>query len=93
MRMPGRQKGTSMLEIVLMWLIAGGVVGWLANQIMTKDSYGTQTDLIIGAVSGLIGGLLFPQLGFLLGGGYLGHIVNPAVGAVIGVFASRYVKK
>jgi uncharacterized membrane protein YeaQ/YmgE (transglycosylase-associated protein family) len=82
-----------MLEIVLIWLIAGAIVGWLANQIMTKDSYGLQTDLLIGAISGLVGGLLFPQFGFLLGGGYLGHIVNPTVGAVIGTFAGRYVKK
>ena len=37
--------------------------------------------------------VLFPQLGFLLGGGLLGHIVNGVVGAVIGVFASRYVKQ
>ena len=82
-----------MLEIVLIWLIAGAIVGWLANQIMTKDSYGLQTDLLIGAASGLVGGLLLPQLGILLGGGYLGHIVNPTIGAVIGTFAARFVKK
>ena len=72
------------MEVVVLWLGAGAIVGWLANQIMVKDSYGTQTDLIIGAVGGLIGGVLFPQFGFLLGGGYLGHIVNPTIGAVIG---------
>jgi uncharacterized membrane protein YeaQ/YmgE (transglycosylase-associated protein family) len=82
-----------MLEIVVIWLVAGAIVGWLASQIMTKDSYGIQTDVIIGVAGGFIGGLLFPQFGFLLGGGYLGHIVNPTVGAVIAVFASRYVKK
>lgn len=81
------------MEVILLWLIAGAIVGWLASQIMTKDSYGLQTDLIIGAVGGLIGGVLFPQFGFLLGGGYLGHIVNPAVGAVIAIFGSRFVKK
>lgn len=81
-----------MLEILLMWVIAGAVVGWLASQIMTNRSYGTQGDIVVGAVGGLIGGLLFPQIGFLLGGGLLGHIVNGVVGAVIGVFASRYVK-
>ena len=56
------------MEVVVLWLGAGAIVGWLANQIMVKDSYGTQTDLIIGAVGGLIGGVLFPQFGFLLGG-------------------------
>jgi len=81
------------MEVIILWLVAGAIVGWLANQIMTKDSYGMQTDLIIGAVGGLIGGVLFPQFGLLLGGGYLGHIVNPVIGAVIAVFASRYVKK
>ena len=81
-----------MLEILLMWVVAGGVVGWLANQIMTNRSYGTQGDIVVGAIGGLIGGLLVPQIGFLLGGGLLGHIVNGVVGAVIGVFASRYVK-
>ena len=68
------------MEVIVLWLFAGAVVGWLANQIMVKESYGQQTDLIIGTVGGLVGGVLFPQLGFLLGGGYLGHIVNPVVG-------------
>lgn len=81
------------MEAILLWLIAGAIVGWLASQIMTKDSFGMQTDLIIGTVGGLVGGVLLPQLGFLLGGGYLGHIVNPVIGAVIATFASRFVKK
>ena len=92
-RMLGSGRRKHSCEVVVLWLIAGAIVGWLANQIMVKDSYGTQTDLIIGAVGGLVGGVLFPQLGFLLGGGYLGHIVNPVVGAVIAIFASRFVKK
>jgi uncharacterized membrane protein YeaQ/YmgE (transglycosylase-associated protein family) len=84
-----------MLEVVLVWLIAGAIVGWLGNQIMTKNSFGAQNDVIIGAVGGLIGGVLFPQFGLLLGGSgsYLGHLVNAVIGAVIAVFASRYVKK
>ena len=81
------------METLTMWVVSGGVVGWLANQIMTNRTFGTQGDLIVGAVGGLVGGMLFPQIGFLLGGGLLGHIVNGVVGAVIAVFASRYVQK
>ena len=81
------------LSILVMWVGSGAIVGWLANQIMTDRSYGLQGDLIVGAAGGLVGGLFFPALGFLLGGGLLGHIVNGVVGAVIGVFASRYVKQ
>jgi uncharacterized membrane protein YeaQ/YmgE (transglycosylase-associated protein family) len=80
-------------SVLVMWVVSGGVVGWLANQIMTNRTFGTQGDLIIGAVGGLVGGLFFPALGFLLGGSLLGHIVNGVVGAVIAVFASRYVQK
>lgn len=82
-----------MLEIVIVWLFVGAVVGWLASQIMTTGGFGMQGDIIIGVVGALIGGLLFPQLGFLLGGGTLGQIVNSVVGAVIAVFVSRMVKK
>jgi hypothetical protein len=31
-------------------------------------------------------------MGILLGGGYLGHLINPVVGAVVGIFGSRYLK-
>jgi len=80
------------METLIMWAGSGAVIGWLASQIMTDRSYGTQGDVLVGAVGGLVGGVLFPTLGFLLGGGLLGHIVNGVVGAVIGVFASRYIK-
>jgi uncharacterized membrane protein YeaQ/YmgE (transglycosylase-associated protein family) len=82
----------SILTILIIWLIVGATVGWLSSQIMTTGGFGTQGDIIVGTVGGLIGALLFPQLGFLLGGGFLGHIVNSAVGAVIAVFASRKLK-
>ena len=74
------------------WVLAPSSAGWPTKS-WSKTVTAQQTDLIIGAVGGLVGGVLFPQFGFLLGGGYLGHIVNPVIGAVIAVFASRFVKK
>jgi uncharacterized membrane protein YeaQ/YmgE (transglycosylase-associated protein family) len=81
-----------MLEILVIWVGAAAVVGWLASQIMPAGGFGTQGDIIVGVVGGLIGALLLPQLGILLGGGFLGHLINPVVGAVVGIFASRYLK-
>ena len=81
-----------MLEILIIWLGAGATVGWLASQIMPTGGFGTQGDIIVGVVGGLIGALLLPQLGILLGGGYLGHIVNPVIGSVVAIFASRHLK-
>jgi uncharacterized membrane protein YeaQ/YmgE (transglycosylase-associated protein family) len=81
-----------MLEILVIWVGAAAVVGWLASQIMPAGGYGIQGDIIVGVVGGLIGALLLPQMGILLGGGYLGHLINPVVGAVVGIFGSRYLK-
>ena len=45
-----------------------------------------QGDIIVGVVGGLVGGLLFPQLGFLLGGGSSATSSTPVIGAVDGDF-------
>jgi uncharacterized membrane protein YeaQ/YmgE (transglycosylase-associated protein family) len=81
-----------MLEILIIWIGAGATVGWVGSPIMTTGGFGIQGDIIVGVVGGLIGALLLPQLGILLGGGYLGHIVNPVIGSIIAIFASRHLK-
>ncbi len=87
------KQGNIMLGTVVIWLIVGGIAGWLASQIMTEGGFGMQGDIIIGVVGALIGGLLFPQLGLFLGGGPLANIINASLGSVIGIFVSRYAKK
>jgi uncharacterized membrane protein YeaQ/YmgE (transglycosylase-associated protein family) len=78
---------------LIIWAAVGAIVGWLASQIMTQGSAGVQTDLLVGAAAGIIGGLFFwKAIGFNLGGqsaALLGYIVNAALGAVIGTFAWR----
>jgi uncharacterized membrane protein YeaQ/YmgE (transglycosylase-associated protein family) len=78
---------------IIIWAVVGAVVGWLANQIMTKGGLGLQNDLIVGVVGAVLGGFIFPAF-FFLGGPQallLGHIVNAALGAVIATFVARYV--
>jgi uncharacterized membrane protein YeaQ/YmgE (transglycosylase-associated protein family) len=80
--------------ILIIWAVVGAVIGWLASQIMTKGSFGIQGDIMVGVGSAVVGGLLFPAIGFRLGGQaaeLLGHIVNSALGAVIGTFVGRLV--
>lgn len=84
------------LSVFIIWALVGAVVGWLASQIMTQGGYGVQGDLLIGVAGGIIGGIIFPAIGFRLGGQaaeLLGHIVNSALGAVIGTFAGRLYKQ
>ena len=52
---------------ILIWLIIGGIVGWLASIIMKRDGQqGIIMNVVVGIVGAFIGGLL---IGPLLGAG------------------------
>jgi uncharacterized membrane protein YeaQ/YmgE (transglycosylase-associated protein family) len=51
---------------IIMWLIIGGVVGWLASLIMRRDA---QQGIILNVVVGIVGAML---AGFLFNGGSIG---------------------
>lgn len=45
---------------VILWLLAGALVGWLASLIMRRDgSQGFLGDILVGIVGAFIGGILF----------------------------------
>lgn len=50
---------------ILIWLIVGGVIGWLASLIMRRDAQqGILLNIVVGIVGSFIGGfLLAPMLG------------------------------
>ena len=48
---------------IIIWLVVGGVVGWLASMIMRTDA---QQGLLLNIVVGIVGAFL---AGFLLNGG------------------------
>jgi len=50
---------------IILWLVIGGVVGWLASIVMKRDgSQGIILDIVVGIVGALIGGWLFgPMIG------------------------------
>jgi uncharacterized membrane protein YeaQ/YmgE (transglycosylase-associated protein family) len=79
-------------SFVVLWGVVGAVIGWLASQIMEKGRLGGLNDVLAGLAGAIVGGWLFPAF-FFLGGQQapvLGHIVNAALGAVIGTFAARF---
>jgi uncharacterized membrane protein YeaQ/YmgE (transglycosylase-associated protein family) len=76
------QEGTLMGFIV--WLIIGGVVGWLASLVMRTDA---QQGIILNIVVGIVGAFL---AGLLLGGGNINqdpldltNILYSLLGAII----------
>jgi len=50
---------------IILWLVIGGIVGWLASIVMRRDgSQGIVLNIVVGIVGAVIGGwLLSPLLG------------------------------
>jgi len=50
---------------IILWLVIGGVVGWLASIVMKRDgSQGIFLNIVVGIVGAMLGGwLLGPMLG------------------------------
>jgi uncharacterized membrane protein YeaQ/YmgE (transglycosylase-associated protein family) len=84
--------------VILIWAVVGGIIGWLASQIMTEGGYGVLVDILIGVVAGVLGAIILPRLPYIgvlvrLSGGDLSQLVNAAIGAVVGTFVGRTVKR
>lgn len=45
---------------IIIWLVIGGVVGWLAGMIM-RDNQGILMNIVVGIVGAFIGGALFSR--------------------------------
>ncbi len=81
------------LESLIIWLVVGGIAGWLAGMVVKGGGYGLIGDIIVGILGGLIAGWLLPQLGIAIGGGLIGSIINAFIGAVILLIVIRMVKR
>lgn len=65
----------------IIWLVVGGIIGWLASIVMRTDAQqGIILNVVVGIIGSFLGGLLF---GARLGGGTLGGLISAFLGAVI----------
>ena len=68
---------------IIMWLIIGGVVGWLASMVMRTDAQqGILLNIVVGIVGAFIGGLVFSG-GSINDGVTLYSFLVSLVGAII----------
>jgi uncharacterized membrane protein YeaQ/YmgE (transglycosylase-associated protein family) len=84
--------GTNTLVSILIIIVIGGVIGWLANMIV-KSGLGLAGDIIVGIVGSVLGGWLLPRLGLALGGGLVGTIITGVIGAVIILLIVKLIKR
>ncbi|MGE4243271.1 GlsB/YeaQ/YmgE family stress response membrane protein [Ramlibacter sp.] len=71
----------------LIWLIVGGIVGWLASLVMRTDGQqGMLLNVVVGIVGAFLGGLIISPLvgvGTINDGISIGSIVVSLIGAII----------
>ena len=70
-------------ESLIIWLIVGGVAGWLAGLIMRGFGFGIVGNIIVGIVGAFLAGWLLPMVGVSIGAGIVGAIIHALIGAII----------
>ena len=71
---------------LIMFLLIGGIAGWLGSTIMKGGGFGLIGNIVVGIVGAVIGGFVFGVLG-LSASGMVGSIITATVGAVIFYFS------
>ncbi len=80
---------------ILLWIILGGIAGWLASIIMKNDyNQGTVVDIILGIVGSVVGGFImnfFGQAGVT--GFNLYSLIVSTIGAVVVIWVGRLLRR
>jgi uncharacterized membrane protein YeaQ/YmgE (transglycosylase-associated protein family) len=80
-------------QSLIIWLIVGGVAGWLAGMVVKGGGFGLIGDIVVGIVGGVIAGWLLPTVGIVIGSGIVGAIIDSFIGAVILLVVIRLIKR
>ena len=86
-------QGTSILVALIVWIIVGGIAGWLASMIVKGGGMGLAGDVVLGIVGAIVAGWLFPLIGLGFGGGIIGAIISAMIGAILILLVIRLVKR
>jgi uncharacterized membrane protein YeaQ/YmgE (transglycosylase-associated protein family) len=69
---------------IILWLIVGGVIGWLASMVMRTDAQqGILLNIVVGIVGAFIGGMIFSGGSINNAGLTLYSFLVSLVGAII----------
>src|SRR5262245_42472064 len=85
--------GMIMLIDIIIWLVVGGVAGWLAGLLVRGYGFGVLGNIVVGIVGAFIAGWLLPLVGFVIVGGIVAAIINALIGAVILLLVIGLVRK
>lgn len=80
------------MEIIL-FLIIGGIAGWLAGELVKGHGFGLVVNIVVGIVGSVVGGLLLGLLGLSADGNLLGQLVTATLGASVLLFTINQFKR
>ena len=79
-------------QTLIIWLIIGGIAGWLAGLVMTGGGFGLVGNIVVGIVGAIVAGYLFR--GWRpFGHGIVDAIIGAAIGAVIVLFVIGLIRR
>ncbi len=78
---------------LLIYVAIGAVAGWLAGNMLEGGGYGPVGNIIVGIIGSLVGGFLLGLVGILLPGGLIGSIFTATIGAILFLYAIRFVRR
>jgi len=79
-----------MLEALLVWIVVGGIAGWLASVVVQGGGMGLLMYILVGIVGAVIGSILLSALfGLSVTGFNLTSVLVAFVGAVVVLLIMR----
>jgi uncharacterized membrane protein YeaQ/YmgE (transglycosylase-associated protein family) len=81
------------VEALIIWLVIGGIAGWLSSVVMKGGGFGLIGDIVLGIVGAFVAGILLPAIGIVIGGGIIAAIINAFIGACVVLFVIRLIKR
>jgi uncharacterized membrane protein YeaQ/YmgE (transglycosylase-associated protein family) len=78
---------------LLLWIVLGALAGWIASTI-TRTSYGTFGDILLGVLGAIIGGFVMSLFGLPGVTGFnIWSVVVAVVGASLAIYIGRMVRR
>ncbi|MCA9917198.1 MAG: GlsB/YeaQ/YmgE family stress response membrane protein [Anaerolineales bacterium] len=84
-----------MLVNIILWIILGGVAGWIASMLMKRDAQmGAAANIVVGIVGAVLGGFLFNLVGLTGDTGFnLWTLFVAIIGSVVLLFLVDVIRK
>jgi len=67
---------------LIMWIVIGGLAGWLSGQLVKGRGYGCMGNVVVGVIGAVVGGWLFQVTGIQELPGLIGSLFTAVIGAV-----------